>query len=130
MADFYCDEVLSSRTKVNVLVERERVLAFEHTRPAYRDRGAHVVVVPKVHALDLLEANPDLLQDVLDLVRDVARRIVGEYGAARVITNLGGYQDSKHSTSTSSVALVTASGPVAHPTRPTARIARPQHWPG
>ena len=32
----------------------------------------------------------------MDVVRSVASDVEGEYGAARVLTNLGDYQDSKH----------------------------------
>lgn len=31
--DFYCDEVLSGKTKVNKVLETENVLAYHHTRP-------------------------------------------------------------------------------------------------
>lgn len=31
--DFYCDEVLSGKTKVNKVFETENVLAYHHTRP-------------------------------------------------------------------------------------------------
>ena len=33
--DFYCDEVLSGKTKVEKVVETEHSLAFYHTRPFY-----------------------------------------------------------------------------------------------
>lgn len=34
--DFYCDEAISGRTKVEVVVETEQVLAFHHTGPTSR----------------------------------------------------------------------------------------------
>lgn len=42
--DFYCDEALSGRTPVEIVVETEDVLAFRHTRPFW---PVHIVVVPK-----------------------------------------------------------------------------------
>ncbi|MEM9802726.1 MAG: HIT domain-containing protein [Planctomycetota bacterium] len=94
--DFYCDEVLSGRTPVDVVAETDRVLAYHHTRPFW---PVHIVVIPKQHVPSLTnlgEAPPDLLAELVEVVRDVARQVENEYGAARVLTNLGEYQDSKH----------------------------------
>lgn len=94
MSDFYCDEVFSGRTKVEFRYEDDRVVAFDHTQPAYD--AAHVVVAPRQHVPDLLSVDDTLLRAVMDVVRSQARRITSEFGACRVITNLGNYQDSKH----------------------------------
>lgn len=94
--DFYCDEVLSGRTKVRVVQETERVLAYHHTRPFW---PVHIVVIPKFHVpslVDLGGADPVILVELMDVVREVARGVQDEFGAARVLTNLGRYQDSKH----------------------------------
>jgi histidine triad (HIT) family protein len=95
-ADFYCEQVLSGRTAVRVVRETEGVLAYHHTRPHW---PVHVVVIPKRHVpslVDLGAASETLLHEVLDVVRDVAAEVAREHGAARVLTNLGAYQDSKH----------------------------------
>jgi len=94
--DFYCDEVLSGRTPVEVVRETETVLAYHHTRPFW---PVHVVVIPKQHVpslVDLGDADEELLGELLAVVRDVAREVAEQHGAARVLTNLGAYQDSKH----------------------------------
>ncbi len=94
--DFYCDEVFSGRTPVDVVVETEHVLAFHHTRPFW---PVHIVVVPKSHVpslIDLGSADEALLHEVLAVVRRVAAQVASEDGACRVLTNLGRYQDSKH----------------------------------
>ncbi|GIG63869.1 HIT family protein [Phytomonospora endophytica] len=94
--DFYCDEALSGRTPVEVVAETPGVLAFHHTRPYW---PVHIVVVPKRHVpslIDLGDADVDTVHAVLAVVRDVAARVTAEHGAARVVTNLGRYQDSKH----------------------------------
>lgn len=94
--DFYCDEALSGRTPVEVVLETEDVLAFHHTRPFW---PVHIVVVPKAHIPSLtdLGGHPvDAVHAVLEVVRKVAADVEREHGAARVMTNLGGYQDSKH----------------------------------
>ncbi len=92
--DFYCEEVLSGKTPVKRVLETENVLAYYHTRPYW---GTHIVVIPKTHIDSLLTIDDNgLLIELLDVVREVAAMVVKEKGAARVLTNLGGYQDSKH----------------------------------
>lgn len=94
--DFYCDEVLSGRTKVDVVLETEDVLAYHHTKPFW---PVHIVVIPKTHIpslIDLGDIDEGILSKLLAVVRTVAKDVTEEYGACRVLTNLGRYQDSKH----------------------------------
>lgn len=94
--DFYCDEVLSGHTPVRVVIETDEVLAYHHTRPYW---PVHIVVIPKRHVpslTDLGGADPGLLARLLEVVRTVAAEVERTHGAARVLTNLGRYQDSKH----------------------------------
>ena len=94
--DFYCDEVLSGNTPVNIVRETNNVLAYHHTRPFW---PVHIVVIPKRHISSLLtleESDTPLLVELLSVVREVARKVNDEHGACRVMTNLGRYQDSKH----------------------------------
>jgi histidine triad (HIT) family protein len=94
--DFYCDQALSGRTPVTVVMETDKVLAFHHTRPFW---PVHIVVIPKKHVpslVDLGDAEENVLHEVLTVVRRVAAQVTREHGACRVLTNLGRYQDSKH----------------------------------
>jgi histidine triad (HIT) family protein len=91
--DFYCDEVLSSNTQVKRVLETGTVLAYHHTRPFWE---THIVVIPKTHVDSLLTVNDELLLELLDVVKKVASLVLTETGSARVLTNLGDYQDSKH----------------------------------
>ena len=96
MDDFYCDEVLSGKTQVDVVSETDNVLAYYHTKPFW---PAHIVVIPKTHISSLLtleDTDEALLLELLAVVREVAAKVVSEHGACRVLTNLGRYQDSKH----------------------------------
>ncbi len=94
MSDFYCDEVLSGRTPVRVVLETEGVLAFHHTRPAY---PVHIVVIPRQHVESLLALEDEaLMVDLLKVIQRVAADVLAEAGACRVVTNLGRYQESKH----------------------------------
>jgi histidine triad (HIT) family protein len=94
--DFYCEEALSGRTPVRKVMETENVLAFHHTRPFW---PLHIVVIPKRHINSLLTIEPgdgELLIELFDVIKTIAAQVVAERGAARVLTNLGVYQDSKH----------------------------------
>src|SRR5437762_211603 len=94
--DFYCDEALSGRTPIDVVLETDDVLAFHHTRPFW---PVHIVVVPKRHIGSLLTleaADQSLLLEMIAVIKQIAAQMVAEHGACRVLTNLGAYQDSKH----------------------------------
>jgi histidine triad (HIT) family protein len=94
--DFYCAQVLSGRTAVEKILETENVVAFYHTKPFYE---THLVVVPKRHIGSLLtleKTDEDLFLELFGVIKTVAARLVAEKGAARVLTNLGKYQESKH----------------------------------
>jgi len=93
MEDFYCEEVLSSKTQVEKVFETDNVLAYYHTRPFWE---THIVVIPKVHVDSLLTVENEMVVELLDVVKIVAKKVLEEKGAARVLTNLGEYQDSKH----------------------------------
>lgn len=93
-SDFYCDEVLSGKTAVAKVHETDNVLAYHHTRPFW---PTHIVVFPKKHVASLLELNDDgLLVELFEVIKKVAADVTAEQGAARVLTNLGEYQESKH----------------------------------
>lgn len=91
--DFYCDEVFSGKTSVEKVLETENVLAYYHTRPFW---PVHIVVASKLHVDSLLTVENELLIELIDVAKKVAELVLNEHGAARVLTNLGDYQDSKH----------------------------------
>lgn len=94
--DFYCNEVLNGKTAVKKVLETENVLAYFHTRPFWE---THIVVIPKKHISSLLtleESDTQLFLELFEVIKKVADGVVTEKGAARVLTNLGQYQDSKH----------------------------------
>ena len=95
-SEFYCDEALSGKTAISIVHETEEVIAFHHTGPYW---PVHIVVIPNEHIpslVDLGEHSVDAVHKVLEVVRLVAAKVSAEHGAARVLTNLGEYQDSKH----------------------------------
>lgn len=95
-SNFYSDEVLSGRTPVDVVASTPRSLAFRHTRPSY---PVHIVVIPRKHIRSLTSVTDDDaedFQDLMDLVRAVARDVERDHGRCKVTTNLGSYQDSDH----------------------------------
>lgn len=73
LTDWYCEEVLAGKLKVDRIFEDEFVLAFRHPRPAAR---RHAVVIPKAHVPSLLDEkalDPDLLVSMIRAVQHVAR---------------------------------------------------------
>lgn len=94
--DFYCEEALSGRTPIEKVLETPLALAFYHTRPFW---PVHIVVIPKQHISSLLALEPEhqeLLVHLFEVIKQIASRVVSEQGGARILTNLGKYQDSKH----------------------------------
>ncbi|MBI1763292.1 MAG: HIT domain-containing protein [Acidobacteria bacterium] len=94
--DFYCEEALSGRTSIKKIHETEKVLAFHHTRPYW---PVHLVVIPKKHISSLIaleESDNAILLELIATIKQLAAQVVAEHGGARVLTNLGQYQDSKH----------------------------------
>jgi histidine triad (HIT) family protein len=94
--DFYCDVAFAHLDALDVVERTERVVAFHHTKPHWEH---HVVVVPFEHIASLTTLTPadaDVARELLEVVARVAARFEREHGAARVLTNLGRYQDSKH----------------------------------
>ncbi len=94
--DFYCDEILSGKTNVKKVKETENVLAYYHTRPFYE---VHIVAIPKKHISSFVDVNEEdsfVMNELMSVIREVAAQITNEYGACKIITNLGSYQDTKH----------------------------------
>ncbi len=94
--DFYCNQALSGKTPVEKIIETDNVLAFKHTRPYW---PVHIVVIPKKHISSLITLTPEenaILLEVIEIIKTIAKKVTEEHGAARVLTNLGRYQDSKH----------------------------------
>ncbi|HYD11134.1 MAG TPA: HIT family protein [Acidimicrobiales bacterium] len=93
--DVYCERILNGVEPVDIVFEDADVVAYHHPLHFFAD--AHVVVVPKRHVASLLDPDADaVLPALLRAVRVVADGVLAEQGAARVLTNLGRYQDSKH----------------------------------
>jgi histidine triad (HIT) family protein len=94
--DFYCDVAFPNLDALDVVCHGEHVVAFHHTKPHWEH---HVVVVPFRHIASLTTITSQdvpIVTELLEVVTRVAARFEREHGAARVVTNLGRYQDSKH----------------------------------
>jgi len=73
--DWYCEDVLSGKTEVNMIWEDQRVLAFHHPQP---QSEIHVVVIPKKHIPSILDAmalDGTLLSSMIRAVQIVARAL-------------------------------------------------------
>ena len=94
--DFYCQNILSGKLSIDVVYETEHILAYHHTKPFWEK---HVVVIPKRHIESLVTISDEerfILCELYEGVTKVASEMISKYGAARVLTNLGNYQESKH----------------------------------
>ena len=66
-----------------------------------RDRFGKLktVVIPKLHISSLLaleKSDAELFLELFEVIKQIAERVVETKGAARILTNLGQYQESKH----------------------------------
>lgn len=96
MSDFYCDQVLQGKINVEVVVETDLVLAFQHTQP-YFER--HVVVISKQHIASISAdevVNPQLALEFMTVLHRVSSMLEKEYGGCRICSNVGSYQTTKH----------------------------------
>jgi histidine triad (HIT) family protein len=94
--DFYCDVAFPNLDALDVVRRTDLVVAFHHTRPHWEH---HVVVVPFKHIRSLTTLGPadaEIATDLFRAVAGVAAELEREHGGARVVTNLGRYQDSRH----------------------------------
>jgi histidine triad (HIT) family protein len=73
LTDWYCEEVLPGKLKVERIFEDDHVLAFHHPRPSARP---HAVVIPKQHVPSLLDekaVDPAILVSMIRAVQEAAR---------------------------------------------------------
>ncbi len=94
--DFYCEKILQRKMEVEICFENDQVFAFHHSNPLWEH---HVVLLPKKHVESLLaleECDNELLLELMRAAKVIAGDFMSRFGAARVYTNLGDYQSSKH----------------------------------
>ncbi len=94
--DFYCDVALKGEIPLKKEYESANVLAYHHTRPFW---PVHIVVVPKKHISSFTTLSAEdtpILMEMIEVLKTLAAKVEKEQGAARILTNLGEYQDSKH----------------------------------
>ncbi len=95
-SDFYCDLALSGKIDIEKVYESDNVLAFHHTRPAYKK---HIVIIPKEHIDDLTtlkSSHHKVILEIIEVAKKLAKNFDFEKEGVRFITNMGIYQDSKH----------------------------------
>ncbi len=94
--DFYCDVALKGIVPIKKEYESEQVLAYHHTHPHW---PIHIIVVSKKHIPSLTALTKEdmpILLEMIEVIKTIAGRIEKEEGKAKIETNLGAYQDSKH----------------------------------
>ncbi len=94
--DFYCDVALKGLVPLAKEYESDAVLAYHHTRPFW---PVHIVVIPKKHIASFVTLSTNdmpVFLEIVEVLKTLSTRVTAEHGAARILTNLGRYQDSKH----------------------------------
>lgn len=94
--DFYCDVAIPGKAELKKEYESENVLAYHHTKPFW---PVHIVVLPKKHISSfttLTEDETPILLEMIQVIKAVSQKVHEQHGAARILTNLGDYQDSLH----------------------------------
>ena len=94
--DRYCDVILKDTSLLKKEYESDNVLAYHHTNPFC---PVHIVVIPKKHIPSFTNResiDDPIVAEMFEVVRKIAKKVEDEQGAARILTNLGKYQDSKH----------------------------------
>ena len=95
MEDFYCKEIISGNTKVDVIYETNLVMAFYHTDPYFEQ---HAVIIPKQHieSISHYPNHPDLNKEIFETIIFVTKLFENKFGACRISSNVGQYQSTKH----------------------------------
>lgn len=92
--DFYCEEVFSGKTKVEIMEETSTIFAFRHTKPSY---DVHVVIVPRRHVARLVDVEDmTIMKEVFEVAKKIIMRLGLHETNYRIITNGGSFQDSMH----------------------------------
>lgn len=93
--DIFCEEIIPGKSKVIVVSESSRDIAFEHTAPSH---DVHIVVAPKKHIASIVDLlrYPLTAQQLMTTVTRIAKTLEAKHGACRIISNVGDYQDSNH----------------------------------
>ena len=89
-------KMVSGQIKPDKVHEDADILAFRDIHP---QAPVHVLVIPKKHIPSLLtldESDNAVLLELIATIKQITAQVVAEHGGARVLTNLGQYQDSKH----------------------------------
>ena len=87
--DWYCEDVLSGKLKVEVVYEDELVLCFHHPHPLSE---IHMVVIPKIHISSILavrEEHNELLGAMARAVQNSAKSVGLDEAGFYVRTNIG-----------------------------------------
>jgi len=93
--DFYCEEALSGKTKIDIIFESDDVLAFYHTKPFWEK---HIVIIPKKHIKDLASVSDEdmhIIKQIMKVAIDLSKKLNLNNGV-QLLTNLGKFQDTPH----------------------------------
>ena len=82
--DFYCEEVLSGKTEVEIVIETDNVLAYHHTRPYYEH---HIVIIPKIHIQSFISEEETNDDELMLEIMQVIKRSLPVWWSVRALQN-------------------------------------------
>ena len=95
--DPYCHLILTGDLAVEMVLDGPHVLAFHHPSPSFEP--VHLMVIPKRHVrslAELSEQDPEVSLALMAALSRLAGEVEDAHGSARVFTNLGNLQHSRH----------------------------------
>ena len=95
MGDFYCEQIIPGKIKVDIIFETNKVMAIHHPSPFWEK---HVVITPKTQ-IDSLSNYPNsekLNFDFFEAIKFVTKMFEENYGGCRISSNIGNYQSNRH----------------------------------
>lgn len=95
--DPYCDLILPGRLIVDVVTESQSILAFRHPSPSFFP--VQILAIPKVHIpslADLPRFDESIARELVGILASLSEVVTSQFGAARVVSNMGSLQHSKH----------------------------------
>ena len=88
-------KIVNKEIPANIVLEDDNYLAFHDINPK---APIHILVIPKIHVDSFNEVESNLMADMSDFIKEIAKEVKIEKAGYRVITNIGenGGQEVKH----------------------------------
>lgn len=88
-------KIVNKEISSNVILENDNFLAFHDINPK---APVHILAIPKIHIDSFNEVSGEIMSDMSEFIKDIAKETNIDKSGYRVITNVGnnGGQEVKH----------------------------------